>query len=187
MHILQSHFEFILINLKGLWAIGFHFPRLMVFPFSSKSICLSLLLQTSHTSSPCHSLLITYFLRQGAKRSPWKRACTTTCPAASNLPSLPRPLSQSPAQASRRAPPFLHQGPHPPPEAGCFILSPVSWVFRSLLDFSHIENRSLEPRLHSATALVFYSFLQLSPLWTTEELSIRAFSGFFLPSLIWNS
>lgn len=162
MHILQSHFEFILINLKGLWAIRFHFPRLMVFPFSSKSICLSLLLQTSHTSSPCHSLLITYFLRQGTKRSPWKRACTTTCPAASNLPSLRCPLSQSPSQASRRAPPFLHQGPHPPAEAGCFILSPVPSVFLSLLDFSILKTGPWNPgciQLLPSFSAPFYSSL----------------------------
>ena len=96
MHTLQSHLEFMLINLKGLWAITFRFPGLLDFPLSSKSVRLSLLLQTSHTSSPCHSLLMTYFLGQGAKR-----ACTTACPAASNLPSLPRPAVTVPVSGQQ--------------------------------------------------------------------------------------
>ncbi|CAN0571301.1 unnamed protein product [Rangifer tarandus platyrhynchus] len=121
---------------------------------------------------------MTYFLGQGAKRALGREPVPPPVLPHPTCPPSPGPLSRSPSQASSRAPPFLHQGPHPPPEARSFILSPVSLVFLSLLNFSRIENRSLEARLHSASALVFCYLLQLSPVWTTEELSISAFPGF---------
>ena len=186
MHTLQSHFEFMLINLKGLWAITFHFPRLLVFPFSSKSICLSLLLQTSHTSSPCHSLLMTYFLGQGAKRALGREPVPP--------PVLPHPTCPPP-------PPRCH-GPHLRPAAGllpsftkdhihplkqdpsssllCHWFSFLFWIVPILR--TGPWNPGCIPLLPLSSA-TFYSCL----LCGQQKSCPSVPSLVFLPSLVWNS